>query len=41
MEIRKTIIGCNKNGEPIDGSPKREYIFFKVKFNKFRNNRVS
>ena len=37
MEIRKTIIGCNKNGEPIEGSTEREYIFFKVKFNKFRN----
>lgn len=35
MEIRKCLIPKKKNGEP-DGTVEREYIFFTVKFNNFR-----
>ena len=37
MEIRKTVVPCNKKGEEISGAKVREYIFFKVKFNSFRD----
>ena len=37
MEVRKTVVPCNKKGEEISGAKVREYIFFKVKFNSFRD----
>lgn len=37
MDIRKNIIPISSKGTPIEGASKREYIFFKVKFNHFRN----
>ena len=36
-EIKKRIIPCNKKCEPIAGAKEREYIFFKVEFNSFRD----
>ncbi len=37
MEIRKTVIPHSSKGTPIAGAKEREYIFFKVKFNHFRD----
>lgn len=37
MEIRKTIVPCNKKGEKISDEKMREYIYFKVEFNGFRD----
>lgn len=36
MEVRKKCIPCNKNGMEICGEKSREYIFFDVEFNGFR-----
>lgn len=36
METRKRMIPKNSKGEPVNGVPEREYIFFKVSFNNFR-----
>lgn len=36
MDIKKTIIPISRKGTPLSDTP-REYIFFKVKFNRFRN----
>ena len=37
MEIRKTIIPKSKKGLPLSGEREREYIYFTVKFNSFRD----
>ena len=37
MEIRKVILTRDNKGNVIEGSKEREYIFFKVKFNRFRD----
>jgi len=37
METRKRIIPCDKKGEEVKGEKEREYIFFKVQFNSFRD----
>ena len=37
MEIRKRMIPNSNDGKPIEWTKEREYIFFKVKFNKFRD----
>ena len=37
METRKTIIPSSSQGGLVAGAREREYIFFKVKFNNFRN----
>lgn len=37
MEIKKTVIPCDKKGEEVKGEKAREYIFFKVEFNNFRD----
>lgn len=37
MEIKKRIIPNTNDGKPIPGFAEREYIFFKVKFNNFRD----
>lgn len=37
MEIRKTIVPNSSKGTPIKDAKEREYIFFKVKFNHFRD----
>ncbi len=37
MEIRKRLIPRDKNGVQANWIPEREYIFFKVKFNAFRD----
>ena len=37
MDIRKTVIPNDRYGEPIAGACEREWIFFKVRFNNFRN----
>ena len=37
MEIKKKCIPCNKKGEPIADAKEREYIFFDVEFNAFRD----
>lgn len=37
MDIRKKIIPCDKNGEPMSAEFKREYIYIiKARFNNFR-----
>lgn len=36
MDIRKVIIPCDKSGEPMSNAFEREYIFFKARFNNFR-----
>ncbi len=36
MDIRKVIIPCDKSGEPMSAELEREYIFFKARFNNFR-----
>ena len=37
MDIRKTMIPKNHRGEPISYIPEREFIYFKVRFNNFRD----
>lgn len=37
MEIKKNIVPNTRNGDPVKGAKQREYIFFKVKFNNFRD----
>ena len=37
METRKKLVHPRSNGEPIEGAREREYIFFKVSFNHFRD----
>ena len=37
MDVRKTISPRSSAGKPIAGAQEREYIFFKVKFNHFRD----
>ena len=37
MEVRKTVVPCNKKGEEIVGAKAREFIYFKVKFNSYRD----
>ena len=37
MEIRKTMIANSSNGNPLTAMGEREYIYFKVKYNNFRD----
>ena len=37
MLIRKTCVPCDKKGNEIEGAKAREYIFFEVEFNAFRD----
>ena len=37
MEIRKTMIPHSSKGEPITGAKEREYIYFTVRYNHFRD----
>jgi len=37
MDIKKKFLPNNSNGEPLDSGFEREYIFFKVRFNNFRD----
>ncbi len=37
MDIKKFILPNNKNGEPMNENFRREYIFFKVRFNNYRD----
>ena len=37
MEIKKKCVAINSRGEPVEGGREREYIFFTVQFNHFRD----
>ena len=37
MEIRKSFVALNSKGEPVKGDREREYIFFNVEYNHFRD----